>query len=143
MRVTGAVALVLAAGKSERMPGDMDKLMLHVGGRPVLAYCLEAFDRSRVVDAVVLVCNPVQRKRYQRFVQSMKLSVPLILVDGGSHRQLSGSLLWNRSGIPDFCPDWVCHAGNPPHCADLSTGGSYRPESCYGYHIRYIDFAVR
>ena len=62
---------------------------------------------------------------------------------GGSHRQLSGSLFWNRSGIPDFCPDWVCHAGNPPHCADLSTGGSYRPESCYGYHIRYIDFAVR
>ena len=69
------------------------------------------------------------------------------LVDGGASAAAIGSYPVLCFGIAAvsliFCPDWVCHAGNPPHCADLSTGGSYRPESCYGYHIRYIDFAVR
>ena len=52
-----ADAVVVAAGASRRM-GGTDKLLAPVGGRPVLAWALEALVASPVVDRLILVTAP-------------------------------------------------------------------------------------
>jgi 2-C-methyl-D-erythritol 4-phosphate cytidylyltransferase len=51
-----AAAIVLAAGESRRM--GRDKTLLVVGGRPLIAHTLAAFEACPVVDQVVLVLAP-------------------------------------------------------------------------------------
>ncbi len=49
-------AIIVAAGSSSRMGGG-DKLLLEVGGRPVLAHSVAAFDAHPGIDAVVIVAS--------------------------------------------------------------------------------------
>jgi 2-C-methyl-D-erythritol 4-phosphate cytidylyltransferase / 2-C-methyl-D-erythritol 2,4-cyclodiphosphate synthase len=52
-----ADAIVVAAGGSRRMDG-VDKLYHDVGGRPLLAWSIEALASSGVVDRIVVVTSP-------------------------------------------------------------------------------------
>lgn len=47
-------AVVLAAGRSARLPGDVPKPFVAVGGRPMLGYSLEAFAAAPSVSAIVV-----------------------------------------------------------------------------------------
>ena len=47
-------ALILAAGMSRRMPGELPKQFRPVGGKPVINYTLENFASSRFVDKIVV-----------------------------------------------------------------------------------------
>ena len=53
-------AIVLAAGKSERMGAGTDKAFLNLGPKPVLAWSLLAFERCADVDSIVLVVRKDQ-----------------------------------------------------------------------------------
>jgi 2-C-methyl-D-erythritol 4-phosphate cytidylyltransferase len=46
-------AIIVAAGSSERM--GFDKLFAPLGGRPVIAHTIDAFERTNCVDEIVLV----------------------------------------------------------------------------------------
>ena len=48
-------ALVLAAGKGRRMGSAVEKQFLELGGRPLIAYTLDAFEQSDAVDEIILV----------------------------------------------------------------------------------------
>ena len=48
-------AIILAAGRSERMGGKIDKTFLSLGSQPVLVYSLRAFQDCSDVDSIVLV----------------------------------------------------------------------------------------
>ena len=50
-------AIIVAAGKSERM-GGVDKQLRTLGGLPVLAHTIAAFEACEDVDAIVLVVRP-------------------------------------------------------------------------------------
>jgi 2-C-methyl-D-erythritol 4-phosphate cytidylyltransferase len=50
-------AIIVAAGKSQRM-GGVDKQLRTIGGLPVLARTVAAFEACADVDAIVLVVNP-------------------------------------------------------------------------------------
>ena len=50
-----ASAVVVAAGNSRRMGGNVDKTLLPLGAHPVLVHALLAFERCPDVDEVVLV----------------------------------------------------------------------------------------
>ncbi|MEI6514423.1 MAG: 2-C-methyl-D-erythritol 4-phosphate cytidylyltransferase [bacterium] len=49
------VGIIVAAGKSERMGADIDKVFLSLGTKPVLAYSLLAFEQCPLIDGVILV----------------------------------------------------------------------------------------
>lgn len=51
----GVAAIVLAAGGGRRMVAPMNKVLLLVGGKTILGRTLELFDRSPVIDEVILV----------------------------------------------------------------------------------------
>lgn len=48
-------AVVLAAGRGKRMGGDVAKQYRRLGGRPLLYYALRVFERSPLIDSIVLV----------------------------------------------------------------------------------------
>ncbi len=59
-------AVVLAAGQGKRMGTKVAKQYLEIGGRPLLYYALEAFERSPLVDAIVLVVGSGEQVSYCR-----------------------------------------------------------------------------
>ncbi len=65
MRVT---AIIVAAGAGLRMGGPVNKHLLPIAGRPVLARTLDAFEICPVIDEVVLVGGQDRLKIYRSLV---------------------------------------------------------------------------
>jgi UDP-N-acetylglucosamine diphosphorylase/glucosamine-1-phosphate N-acetyltransferase len=55
MPATPAMAIVLAAGKGTRMKSDLPKVLVPVGGRPMLRYVLDALKAASVSRLVIVV----------------------------------------------------------------------------------------
>jgi 2-C-methyl-D-erythritol 4-phosphate cytidylyltransferase len=79
-------AIIAAAGRSERM-GGRDKLFAVVGGKPLLAHTLIAFDACRGVDRVVLVLSPENIERGRELVAEAGFGKVAAVCQGGERRQ--------------------------------------------------------
>jgi 2-C-methyl-D-erythritol 4-phosphate cytidylyltransferase / 2-C-methyl-D-erythritol 2,4-cyclodiphosphate synthase len=81
-----ADAVVVAAGRSARMAG-VDKLEATIGGRPLLAWTVDAIARANAVERVVVVAAPerVAAIRSARWLPAKVVAV----VAGGGRRQES------------------------------------------------------
>ena len=53
-------AIIVAAGKSERMGGGTDKAFLNLGSKPVVAWSLLAYEKNVDVDRIILVVRKDQ-----------------------------------------------------------------------------------
>ncbi|MCM1106124.1 MAG: 2-C-methyl-D-erythritol 4-phosphate cytidylyltransferase [Blautia sp.] len=51
------IALVLSGGTGTRLGGDIPKQYIEVGGRPVVAYCLETLAKSDKIDGIQMVAD--------------------------------------------------------------------------------------
>ena len=80
-------AIIVAAGKSERMGGGADKAFLNLGPRPVLAWSLLAFERNEDVDAIVLVVRKDQVTAAKAVARMFGISKLVKVVAGGNRRQ--------------------------------------------------------
>jgi len=103
-------AIIAAAGRSERMSGR-DKLFAIVGGKPLLAHTLTAFDVCRGVDRVVLVLSPENMERGRELVAEAGFSKVVVVCQGGERRQDSV-----RNGLEALasCQWVVVHDGARP-----------------------------
>lgn len=84
-------AVIVAAGKSERMGPSVDKAFLSLGTKPVLAYSLLAFEKCVDIDAVVLVVRKDRLDAARGMVQMFGCSKVQDVVAGGATRQVSVS----------------------------------------------------
>lgn len=82
-------AIILAAGKSERMGGGVDKAFLSLVNKPVVAWSLIAFERSPEVDRIVLVVRKDQLLASKAVVKMFGISKIHAIVPGGAKRQES------------------------------------------------------
>ena len=62
-------AVVVAAGRGVRAGQGMNKVFTRIGGRSVLARCLDALERSGMFDGAVLVLSEEDRGRYADLVR--------------------------------------------------------------------------
>jgi 2-C-methyl-D-erythritol 4-phosphate cytidylyltransferase len=69
------------------MGGEGDKLLLQVRGRPVVAWSIEALERSGVVDSVIVVASELNLAPIADAVQGLDSNLPIELVLGGARRQ--------------------------------------------------------
>ena len=53
-------AIIVAAGKSERMGGGTDKAFLNLGSKPVVAWSLLAYEKNVDVDRIIIVVRKDQ-----------------------------------------------------------------------------------
>ncbi len=109
-------AIILAAGRGTRVGGRNSKVLLPVGGRPLIVHTLERFGRSREVGKAVLVVPPGAVADYEALLEPARpASLEIALRPGGERRQDSV-----RSGLAGLDPDCVfvvVHDGARPFAA--------------------------
>ena len=59
-------AIIVAAGGSARMGRSVSKPYLNLAGKPVLYYCLQAFERAKSVDSIFLVVKKGDERLCER-----------------------------------------------------------------------------
>ena len=82
-------AVILAAGASSRMGGDLTKQFCEVGGLPVVARTLIEFERSPFIDEIVLVAKADEISKYDGFAEKYGITKPFKVIEGGQTRQES------------------------------------------------------
>ena len=82
-------AIILAAGKSERMGGDVDKAFLSLVNKPVVAWSLLAFEKCADIDRIVLVVRKDQVVASKAVVKMFGISKIDKIIPGGGKRQES------------------------------------------------------
>ncbi len=109
----GVVAVVPAAGAGVRMGSGRPKQFMELGGRPVLAVTLEAFQSCPIVGRVVLVA-PEEALDYCRagIVEQYGLTKVSRVVAGGGRRQ--DSVRMGLEACTGLCRVIVVHDGVRP-----------------------------
>ncbi len=112
-------AIVLAAGQGRRMGTKIQKQYLNIMGRPVLYYALQAFEKSSVVDDIILVTGeqeiPYCRKEIVERYDLKKVSA---VIAGGKERydSVEQALLWTqKSGREGYV---MIHDGARPFVSE-------------------------
>jgi 2-C-methyl-D-erythritol 4-phosphate cytidylyltransferase len=82
-------AIIVAAGKSERMGAGTDKAFLSLVNKPVVAWSLLAFERCPDIDQIVLVVRKDQLVAAKAVVRMFGISKMHAIVAGGAKRQES------------------------------------------------------
>lgn len=80
-------AIIVAAGKSERMGAGTDKAFLSLVNKPVVAWSLLAFERCPDIDRIVLVVRKDQQVAAKAVVRMFGISKLQAVVAGGNRRQ--------------------------------------------------------
>ena len=82
-------AIIVAAGKSDRMGAGTDKAFLSLGPKPVVAWSLLAFEACTDIDHIVLVVRKDQISAAKAVVRMFGISKVRTVVAGGQKRQNS------------------------------------------------------
>lgn len=82
-------AIIVAAGKSSRMGGRVDKAFLSLVDKPVVAWSLMAFEKCADIDRIVLVVRKDQLIASKAVVKMFGISKIDKVVAGGASRQES------------------------------------------------------
>ena len=86
-------AIVLAAGSGKRMGTKVHKQYLLMGGKPVLYYSLRAFEDSKWIDEIILVCGAGEEDYCRKeIVEKYGISKARKIIPGGAERYNS---VWN------------------------------------------------
>lgn len=79
-----AGAVIVAAGSGERLGAGVPKALVEVGGRSLVAWCLDAFDRSPRVAAIVIVAPAGHLPAFRERASGAR--TPVAVVPGGATR---------------------------------------------------------
>jgi 2-C-methyl-D-erythritol 4-phosphate cytidylyltransferase/2-C-methyl-D-erythritol 2,4-cyclodiphosphate synthase len=80
-------AVIVAAGRGRRMGAPGNKVFLPLGGRPILAHTLAAFEACAAVEAVAVVVAPGERERAAEICAAAGCRKVTAIVEGGAERQ--------------------------------------------------------
>jgi 2-C-methyl-D-erythritol 4-phosphate cytidylyltransferase len=93
-------AILVAAGKSTRMGADVDKLLLNVAGRPVVAHAWQCFEDAECIHEIILVVRRERQEEFANLASEFNFRKPFRIVTGGKERQDS---VWK--GLQALSPD--------------------------------------
>jgi 2-C-methyl-D-erythritol 4-phosphate cytidylyltransferase len=78
-------AILVAAGSSQRM--GFDKLFAAIGGKPVIAHTIRAFERASSVDGIIVVAREDRHDEIKTIVRDEKFKKVQSIIPGGKRRQ--------------------------------------------------------
>jgi 2-C-methyl-D-erythritol 4-phosphate cytidylyltransferase len=81
-----SAAIIVAAGSSRRMQGR-DKLWIPLAGRITLARTIDVFQRSAIIDQIVIVTNPERIQDVRALCSQEGWHKVITIVPGGARRQ--------------------------------------------------------
>lgn len=87
MKKKHCIAIVLAGGQGKRMGTEVQKQYLDIAGKPLLYYSLHTFQKSNIIDEIVLVVGEGQIKYVsENFVGAYNFTKVSRIVEGGKER---------------------------------------------------------
>lgn len=125
---SGAAAVIVAAGTGTRF-GDRAKVLARVGGRPVLAWVLDAVETSETIRESIVVTGDHTEASIRAVVADGCWSKLVTLVTGGATRQRSVAA--GVRAVPEDLPVVLVHDGARP----LVTSGDF--DRCAAAAVTY------
>lgn len=112
------IAIILSAGSGNRFKSDIPKQFLNLNGAPVILQSLEKFERSKFIDAVVVVTHLEHFNLVTELTKKYKKVISV--VDGGLRRQDSvfNALKWINENTK-CVKVWVHDSARPLFSAEL------------------------
>ncbi len=108
-------AVIVSAGNSTRM-GGINKQLIQIDGMPVIARSIYAFEKSKIIDEIVVVTRESDVELIKNLVNDYGFKKVLTVVAGGETRQLSVyNGVINTSNNADIV---VIHDGARPLVSD-------------------------
>ena len=93
MEKTYCTAIVLAAGRGNRMGTEVHKQYLLLAGKPIVCYSLQVFQESAIIDEIILVTGEGEEDYCRKnFVEKYGITKVCRIVTGGKERFHS---VWN------------------------------------------------
>ncbi|MBQ4010537.1 MAG: 2-C-methyl-D-erythritol 4-phosphate cytidylyltransferase, partial [Bacteroidales bacterium] len=80
------VAVVLAGGSGRRIGGDLPKQFLQVGGRRIIEYSIEAFEKNAGIDEIAVVVNKDFVSLMEEIAAANSWSKLKHILNGGNER---------------------------------------------------------
>ena len=101
------VAVITAAGSSRRLGTGKKKEYIHLGGKPVLLWSVEAFLSVEAVDQLVITLPRGDSEKVARMLPDYIPAERISFVDGGRTRQLSvfNALNFLAGDLPGQTPE--------------------------------------
>ncbi len=91
-------AILLAAGKGERLKSRVSKALVKLGGIPIIGHSLRVLNRHPLVKDIIIVVNPANQKEISSLVEKNGWKKVRLLVLGGVRRQDSVKNALKESG---------------------------------------------
>lgn len=82
-------AVILAAGQSQRMLRDQDKLLIKVANHPVIYYSIASLNDHNLIDSITLVVNKINNDEMKKIVKGYRFNKVKLIILGGLTRQES------------------------------------------------------
>lgn len=88
--MTTTTAIIVAGGESRRMHGT-DKIFAEIAGKPVIAHTLDAFERCKSIDGIILVLPNNSIEKGSALIAKSGYKKVEVICEGGATRQQSVS----------------------------------------------------
>ncbi len=95
------IAIILASGMGKRMGADKNKVFLELGGKPLIFYTIDNFEKSDDIDEIVIVAKGEEIGDMREIVEEFEFKKVSYIIEGGSERQYSG-----HNGVNCVCDNY-------------------------------------
>ena len=93
-------ALILSGGKGVRLGGDIPKQYIEVGGKPVIGYSLDTFQKHEKIDGIVIVADTSWQDYLSKYIENNGISKFSVFAPAGISR--THSILNGMKALKDI-----------------------------------------
>lgn len=130
-------AIIVAAGNSSRMGGEIPKQFIDLCGMPVIVRTLRAYEEASQINEIIVVCRAGDIPKYEEYREKYSLTKISRIVIGDETRQLS--VIKGLEAVSPKC-DYVAIADGA-RC--LTTPGMINDVCHYAYKYEAATAATR
>jgi 2-C-methyl-D-erythritol 4-phosphate cytidylyltransferase len=80
------VAIILAAGSGKRFGANLPKQYIRLGGKEIIVYTIEQFEKNELIDEICLVINLDYKKDIEKIIKKYNFKKVKKIISGGKER---------------------------------------------------------
>ena len=123
-------AIIMAAGKGKRMQTAVSKQFLHVCGKEILAWTVDVFEKSPLVDTILLMASADGKEDVQHLWDSYGWKKVAAVLEGGKERQ--NSVANGLAAVGEDTDIVLIHDGVRPFVTEEMIADSIVAAQAYG-----------
>ncbi len=129
------IGIILASGIGKRMDAGKNKVLLKLGGKPIVFHALKAFEKCKDIDGILIVIRKEEIELAKKIIGEYKIKKVIDIIEGGKERQFSGlnAILYLNEILKDKAKAVVLfHNGANPFVTSEEISESIKNAKKYG-----------